>query len=30
MDVHCEKITQEDNYWTIFAHFLSQTLYVYI
>lgn len=29
MDVHCEKITQEDNYWTIFAHFLSQT-YVYI
>ena len=29
MDVDCEKIAQEDNYWTIFTHLLSQT-YIYI
>ena len=31
MDVDCEKIAQEDNYWTIFTHLLSQTyIYIYI
>ena len=29
MDVDCEKIAQEDNYWIIFTHLLSQT-YIYI